>query len=115
MLGPEEQGRPLTILPSYAHMYEFRGYDLSQAQVEPAEGVAGSDDQTISYARIRRPDGNIADNVKFVPAPFRIEFAQGGFPNAPSQNIPGTDMTVHTFDFTPPIFRLLALIVGITT
>lgn len=113
--GPNHQDRTRTILSPYAHLDEIQGYDFGQANVKPTEAVARADDQAISYTRIRRFDGNVANNVKLVPAPFRIELAQGGLADAPSKNVPGTDMPVHAFDFAPPILGRLAPVVGVVT
>ena len=46
-------------------------------------------------------------------APFRIELAQGRLADPPAQDVPGADVSVHTFNLSPPVLRLPAFVVGI--
>jgi hypothetical protein len=98
-----------------ADVNEIQASDLGQADIEPAKSVAGSNYQAVGHARVRSLEGNVANYVKLVPAPFRIELAQCRFTDSPPQNVPGTDMAVHAFDFAPPILRRLAHIPHIFT
>jgi len=115
MSGLHKQDRTLPILTLNAYVNEIQAGDFGQANIQSADAVAGSDYQAVGYTGIRRLNGNVANYVELVPAPFRIQFAQGGLADAPSENVPRTDMSVHVFDLAPPILGRLAHIPHIFT
>jgi hypothetical protein len=109
--GLKDQNRSRTILAIYADLDEIQANDFRHANIKSAESVAGADYKAVGYAGIRCLKGNVTNDIKLMPAPFRIEFAQGGFANAPSQNVPGADMSMHVFNLTPPVLRLPASVI----
>ena len=106
----EQQNGAGAVLALDAHVNVGHGHDLAQPDVEPANAVAGADDQSVGEAGVRRFQRDIADDVQFMLSPGAAQFAQRRLAHPPAEDIPRADVTMRLLDLVPPVGGFLRLV-----